>query len=300
MRFGLWMVALHNSTLGDRHPELVQRYVFGDRYRYGLCPAHPRVRAYARALLRDAIDQLQPDSVALESPTYLGAIHGEHHELILLNMDRVTEFLLGLCFCDSCRARAQEQGIDPAAVQATVAAAVRFLLEEERGALDVAFRQQEVAAFLVEHPEVYAYVRARLATVKGLLEELHQIAQRAGVTLETTSSIFARPITRAWEEGTGLRETAQAVDSVSIVAYHQTPDEVRADVRWFKLMCPDKPFTLALNAGHPNALSADDLAQKAAVAAQEGARAVAYYNYGLLTHRRLEWVARANAVLKGL
>ena len=145
-------------------------------------------------------------------------------------------------------------------------------MEEERGALDVAFRQQEVAAFLVEHPEVYAYVRARLATVKGLLEELHRIAQRAGVTLETTSSIFARPITRAWEEGTGLRETAQAVDSVSIVAYHQTPDEVRADVRWFKLMCPDKPFTLALNAGHPNALSADDLAQKAAVAAQEGAR----------------------------
>ena len=81
--FGLWVVGLHNSTLGNADPELCMLNCFGDIYTYSLCPANPRARAYLRGLVTDVCAQFHPQRILLEAIGYLGIQHGVHHELFM-------------------------------------------------------------------------------------------------------------------------------------------------------------------------------------------------------------------------
>jgi hypothetical protein len=47
-----WTVGLHNSRLGQLHPDLVCQSAFGDPLVNALCPSQPEVRAYLVAPLR--------------------------------------------------------------------------------------------------------------------------------------------------------------------------------------------------------------------------------------------------------
>lgn len=298
LSFHLWLVLLHNSALGSVYPELTTVNALGDRYRYALCPAQPKARSYALALVQDACEQFAPDSVLVESHGFHGIYHGEHHELIPRSIGRVAEVLLGLCFCDACRRRGGQAGVDVKRLQADVAVSIRQLLNEERGRLSVSFMQDELAAFLLERPDLYRYVRCRLETVTGLLAELKETALRYGVKLMVTSSVFVRPITRAWEEGVDLAATAQHVDATFLSTYHADNEEVAADIDWFVQATGGAPFVVGLNPSSPSVRSSDDLAGKVLLARRKGAVAVAYYNYGLLTQKRLEWIAEAHQMVQ--
>ncbi len=292
-----WVVVLHSSSLGAAHPELSVRNLYGDRFRFALCPAQPRVRDYARGLVDDLCAQFQPDWLMLESPTYLGLVHGDHHELILANLDELAKLLLGLCFCEACQERAAALGISVREVLVAARKLSDRLIEDERGGLDPMFTASETVSALLAFPELYAYLRMRGDTVTSLLAELRSIATAYGVRTGVTSSIFTRPASKAWMEGTELRSAAAAVDSLLTVSYFPDPAAVRGDIRWVKGLIEGQPFQVALNAGYPDALSEVNLVTKALIAAEEGATGVFYYNYGLLTHERLRWVAAANAAL---
>jgi hypothetical protein len=297
LTFNLWVVVLHGSSLGAAHPELCVRNLYGDIFRYALCPAQPRVRAYALALIDDICNQFHPDALMLESPTYLGVIHGDHHELFLANLDELAKLLMGLCFCDACRDRANAAGVPVDAAQHAAQILCDRLIEEERGALDPAFSASEMVSALLAFPELYDYLRLRTEVVSSLLTELRTAAAAHGVKTGVTTSIFTRPASKAWMEGTELRAAAAAVDNLLTVSYFPDPAQVRGDIRWVKHLIGDRPFQVALNAGHPDAVSEANLVAKALIASDEGAGGVFYYNYGLLTRERLGWVAAANAAL---
>lgn len=293
----LWLVALHASTLGGRHPERCVTNAYGDVYRYALCPADPEVRAYAVALVEDACARFAPDGIVVESPTYLGFVHGDHHELIMESLDDVTRWLLGICFHPASRAAAAAVGVDADAVHALVVGLLDDLIEQGRGAHDASFRIAEGASLLLEHPELYAYLRARQDVVTSLIGDLRTAAARHGATLRVTSSIFERPASRAWAEGTSLRAVAGAADELAVVSYFPTPALVQADLDWVRTLVPDRPLHVALNAGLPDAQDAADLLAKVRVAEGVGATGVSFYNYGLLTGRRLGWLRDVNAAL---
>ncbi|MFI9817116.1 glycoside hydrolase family 10 protein [Saccharothrix variisporea] len=101
-----WTVLTHSSRLGDLHPDVVVRNAFGDAYPYALCPAHPDVVEYARALVSEVLEQGQPDGVVLEACGPLGFVHGGHHEKTDgTDWSPVQQKLLSLCFCSVCAAR---------------------------------------------------------------------------------------------------------------------------------------------------------------------------------------------------
>ena len=50
----VWLVLLHNTKLGEAHPDQCVTNAFGDRYIYNLCPAVPAARAYALGLCQDS------------------------------------------------------------------------------------------------------------------------------------------------------------------------------------------------------------------------------------------------------
>lgn len=297
MAFNLWVVVLHGSSLGIVHPELCSRNMYGDVFRYALCPAQPQVRSYARALVIDICTQFKPDALMLESPTYLGVIHGDHHELFLAHLDELAKLLIGLCFCDACCEHAIRSGIPVENVLRSARMLGDQLIENERGALDPAFSHSEAVSAFLAFPELFAYLRMRGEVVGSLLGELRAAAANYGVKVGVTTSIFTRPASKAWMEGVELRTAAAAVDHLLTVSYFADQNQVRGDIRWVKGLIGERSFQVALNAGYPDALSAEDLINKALIAADEGAGGVFYYNYGLLTRERLRWVAAANAAL---
>src|SRR5262249_22689 len=52
----VWLVLMHNTRLGEMHPQATVTNAFGDRYVYNLCPSAPEARAYAIALCKDVTD----------------------------------------------------------------------------------------------------------------------------------------------------------------------------------------------------------------------------------------------------
>lgn len=293
----LWIVAMHASTLGERHPDRCVVNAHGDRYRYALCPADPDVRTYAVALVEDACAQFQPDAVVVETPNYLGFVHGDHHELIMESLDDATRWLLSLCFHPASQARGEAAGIDVDALRQTVVRLTRHLIDEGRGRHPADFRLLESASMLLEHPDLYAYVRTRMDTVTTLVEEMRAAAARHGAKLRVTSSIFERPASRAWAEATNLRDLGHAADELAVVSYFPPPDLVRADLEWVRAMAPDARLHVALNGGLPDAQGPGDMIEKAQIAAEFGATGISVYNYGLLTQRRLDWLKTMNQAL---
>lgn len=294
--FGLWVVGLHNSTLGERLPELTVENAFGDRYTYSLCPSQALNREYLTALVKDTCAQFQPDRIVLEAPGPLGLQHGLHHELFLFPVDPVLDLVTSLCFCPDCLASAGLRGLDGAAVRREAARIGRALLEAERGSLPAAFRTGETASLLLEVPELWEYLQIGTEAVISLVGEVRGAAREHGAALEVIPASFHRPSSLSWLERGRLSRLAKAADGLLVAAYHEDPARVRADLDWVNLVAPEVELTAGLNACHPTPSEAA-LAGSAAAARGAGSRGIYFYNYGLLTEQRLAWAART---LRGL
>jgi len=299
MDFGLWTVGLHNSTLGSAHPELVMRNCFGDLYEYILCPSAPGARAYLRGLIRDICDQFRPQRILLETAAFLGMLHWVHHEKFPATIGETESALSFLCFCPECLRRAAEMGVDGEAVRAQVARWSEAFLAQERGALPCAFIMADLPALIVESPELYGYLQMRVEATTTLIKELWEIASRFGSLLVVMPAAFGQPVARAWREGMSLRRLADACDALLPLTYHSDPQQIAADLAWTKMLSGQAPFDAGLSAGYPTALSADNLAAQALTCQREGAQGIYYYNYGMLTEGRLDWVGHANRRLDG-
>ena len=294
--FGLWVVGLHNSTLGERLPELTVENAFGDRYTYSLCPSQALNRSYLTALVGDLAAQFEPDRIVLEAPGPLGLQHGLHHELFLFPVDPVLDLITSLCFCPDCLASADLRGLDGAALRAEAARLGKALLEAERGSLPAAFREGEAASLLLEVPDLWDYLRMGSEAVTSLVSEVRRTAREHGAALDVIPASFHRPSSFSWLERGRLRRLAKAADGLLVAAYHEDPARVGADLDWVDLVAPDAELTAGLNACHPTPSEAA-LAASAAAALEAGCRGMYFYNYGLLTERRLGWAAR---VFRGL
>lgn len=296
--FGLWVVGLHNSTLGNADAELCVRNCFEDIYTYILCPANPRARAYLRGLVADVCAQFRPQRILLEAIGYLGIQHGAHHELFMQPLGEAERMLLSLCFCPHCLARAAEAGVDGKAAQKQARRWAKNLMAEERGTLSVDYAVAEMPALLVESPELYAYLCVRTETTASLVAEFYEIVTAHGARLEAMPTSFVRPTSRAWLEGVSLRRLAEASDALLPLSYFTNPMEVAADLRWVKMIAGGVPLVVGLSACYPATQSAESLAPRVVSCLDEGVEGVYYFNYGLLSEQRLDWVAEANRVAR--
>ena len=295
--FGLWTVGLHNSTLGERRPDLCARNCFDDVYTYSLCPAKDAVQAYLRGLVQDLCLQFQPQRIILEAVGYLGLRHWVHHELIFTDWSEPLEMLLSLCFCPQCVGRAREANVDSELLRQQVKSWAASVLLEEGGSLPQGLSQGEVASLLLEIPGLWRYMRLRAETITRLVTDLHAITEAHQVALEVIPASFHRPVSRAWLEGASLGDLARASDGLLVPAYFDHASEVATDLWWASSLAGNGQISAGLNACAPALNNAASLEAQAAACKGAGCAAVYYYNYGLLTPRRLDWVAQANAGL---
>ncbi len=288
-----WTVGLHNSRLGEAHPDAAEENLFGDRYPWALCPANPDVRRYLAGLVRDLATNHDLDTIDLESAGYHGFTHGHHHELNGINLGQVEELLLGLCFCSHCLARAGDAGIDGTRLRAELVALLdaRFASEAALAPADPA-EMRPVLALLLAWPDLAAYVRMRLDTVTSLVAELKTDALAGSQTrLALTVATFVRGAANAWLEGMDLRALPAVADELILLGYFHDPAAIAADVRLAsELMGSLDQAVIGLSLLAPATSDGANLVAKVAAARDLGARAFSFYNYGFVSEARLGWL----------
>lgn len=281
-----WTVCLHNTRLGMLHPGHVVRTAHGDPQYYGLCPSSPAARAYVTNMVAEISERYRPDRIELESPDFMGFDHGFHHEKDGLGLLPEEKFLLGVCFCDHCRQRATDAGIDAEAARRAVrdlldAAYARELPEQQfldfpGSGLD-AFRQVE---------ELHAYLLWRTEPVTSLIAEIRAAAH-------PDTRILLIDAEGSWRGGVDLAAAAAQCDGVLYCIY-TTPTERIEPVlaRAREAVGPDKEIIAGFQLFHPEVSDSGDLRARVA-AAGTIADGFNFYNLGLVPAARLSWIGAA-------
>jgi hypothetical protein len=169
------------------------------------------------------------------------------------------------------------------------------LLHGERGVLPAAFTQSQVLSLLAEVPDLAAFMRVRARAVTDLIAGLYNTARRHGAQLDLIPASFHRPVSQAWLEGALLGDLQKASDHLLVPSYFDSGDQVAADLEWAAWLAPEGGLVAGLNACEPGVRSASGLVAQVRACQQAGCQGIYYYNYGLLTPDRLDWVGQANA-----
>jgi len=295
-----WVVALHNSTLGERHPECVSETCFGDRLVADLCPANPDVRRYAVALARDAA-ALGADSVVAESLHFGSFGHGHHHERCFVDLGALDEFLLGVCFCRHCRARADAAGVPGDEARAACAAVLDRVLSGDRPPGPDEVTHDSVREYAGS--TVADYVTGRSETVSSLVAECAAAVREQGsrlVVLDLTGTAKgyatglptgAPAAVDAWQFGVDVAAVGEHA-AVGVLAYAQDPARVAEDVAAYR-RATGADLRVLLRPGRPDTRSAAQLRSKVRAAVASGATAIDFYHYGLVTQPVLGRIAAA-------
>lgn len=287
----VWLVLLHNTTLGMAHPGSVVRNAFGDPYFYNLCPSAPEARAYAKGLAKDVTENYPIAGISMEAPGFTPYAHGYHHEFALMRSNPWLENLLGLCFCDHCVARAETAGIDAGRLKAQVAADISAYLDS-----DIDFPPDMAEAFwkadAVVNGDLRLYLDFRSEVVTSLVSEI-----RAEVRKDAKVAVIpsvARPTGGAWYEGSDLHALGEATGIIEACFYEPSSMRVKADLFDLRRRI-DRDVTVRgiLRPSFPDLENKGDFLAAVDALRAGGVDELAFYNYGHLRRANLAWIGTA-------
>ncbi|MCJ8056422.1 hypothetical protein GB928_024195 [Shinella curvata] len=287
LKVSSWTVCLHNSRLGELHPDHVTRNAFGNANTYNLCPSSPAARDYVVTLVRDITTNYKPDMLELESPNFMGFAHEHHHEKDGVGLNAEDDFLLSLCFCDHCTARARKAGVP---IEGARKAVSRFIAELcERAVPEKQFPDfpdAGIDAFRA-YPELHAFLAWRFEPVSSLIGEIKAAADAA-------TRIVLIDLKDGWLGGVDLGDVGKLCDGAILCCYDMTPQTIGGVIRTGRSMLGNEKFLgLGLRVFYPEVDGPAILAARAKAAVDAGADGVNFYNYGLIPAKRLDWVHEA-------
>jgi hypothetical protein len=298
IRLAAWTVFFHNSMLGQMHPELTIRNLFGDPYKFALCPSHGRVQDYAVDLCKSIQATGAFAAIELESIGYRGYVHGYHHEVHAVPLGPLEKFILSLCFCEDCRVLATEAGIR---VEALMKALQKIL--QQRFASDHACTKdpqnaEQISTLLALIPEMRAYVDFRGATISKLIARIRGECPRLELNVFTSS--FVGSPSNIWMEGINFSSIRDLVDRAVLLAYSSDPEAVNTDLSFCLSLLEDPArINLALNLGLPATPALAGASQVVQFALEHGIQRFSFFNYGFLGEGRLQWVKDLSSRIRG-
>ncbi|RWK44164.1 hypothetical protein [Mesorhizobium sp.] len=290
LQVSCWTVCLHNTRLGMLYPQAVTRNAFGDPNYYNLCPSHPDARAYVRALVADVTHTYKPDRIELESPSFMGFAHEYHHEKDGVGLTPEDDFLLSLCFCPSCLARAAFAGIEGQAarelVKQWIAEACERAVPERRFP---EFPATGLDTFL-PWPQLHAYLLWRFEPVTSLVAELREVA-------DPGTNVLIIDLRDGWLGGCDLAALGKVCDGAILCAYDMQAGDVTGLMAAGRTALGAEKF---LGAGYrlfyPEMAGPEILAAKVKPALVPDVDGINFYNYGLVPAARLDWLRAARPV----
>ncbi len=287
-----WMPVLHNSGLGNAHPDMVVENPWGDRITHTLCPSNESVRDLVLSVMQDVAGMGIFARVLLESIEYLPLRHDHHHEVIGVPLDPDMEFLASLCFCPACLKRSADGGIDTAAVRGWVRDTVDATLE---GGSREIMGWEPIEAGAGGHME--GYLRSRETGPSTLAAE-------AAATLRGSGSVLVGcldfgplypmgPNGRRWQNGVDLDRVLDHVDEMHPTFYQTDPSILARSISAYTGTVGQAVTQVpALRAMLPQTADGASLAEQCAAVAPV-ASGVSFYNYSFMARRNLDWIRAA-------
>jgi hypothetical protein len=279
-----WTVCLHNSYLGRQYPLCTIRSVFDDHYTCWLCPAHPDVRGYVKALARDLTRNYPLTALELESLCYGGRPHCHTHEKFGVRLGSVGDFLLGLCFCDHCADLGQAHGVDTKRLASVVENLLDHVLTTGEPL------PGDVAGFIAEQPDLAAYVAVREEVVTSLVQEVKE---------ESRVPISFLSMGDRWTTGVNLSRVAHRASRVEILAYTADTAALERQIQAVasELDGLDR-LVVGLQAYPPASPDAATLHRNVQAAVRRGVRFLSFYHYGIMPRPNLAWIREAMDLTK--
>lgn len=284
-----WTVCLHNMRLGLAHPEVCTVGAFGDVNPFSLCPSHPDARDFAVTLVEDLTRSYRPDSVELETASFMSFAHGYHHEKDGVGLTAEDDFLLSLCFCPSCLARAKAAGIDGEAARRTVAGLVTESLERAVPRPRWPLFASRGPEMLEEFEDLHAFVEWRSEPVTSLVAEIRERADPA-------SKVYVIDGVDGWVCGCDHAALAKAADGLVLCTYDMPAEQVAASIQRARAAIGlEKYIGSGFRAFYPEFADGRALRNNVQAALAAGAEGVNFYCYGLIPAARLDWIRLALA-----
>ncbi|OLP60576.1 hypothetical protein BJF93_19830 [Xaviernesmea oryzae] len=287
MKVSCWTVCLHNTRLGMLHPAHVTRNAFGNANYYNLCPSSPAARDYVVTMVGEITRLYKPDMLELESPNFMGFAHEFHHEKDGVGLLPEDDFLLSLCFCDHCMARAKAAGVDADSARSATRRFIAEMCDREVPQAQIpGFPAEGIDAFAA-WPALHAYLLWRTEPVTSLVAEIRAQADPA-------TKIVLIDLKDGWLGGVDLAAVGQHCDGAILCCYFMEPDAISALIEAGRAaLGPEKFLGAGYRVFYPEVLSAEALAARARAAVDAGADGINFYNYGLIPAPRLGWVRKA-------
>jgi hypothetical protein len=292
-----WAVFLHNSALGKQDPTATVTNVYGNHFLSELCPANPKVRGYVAGLTAD-LSARGISSLAIESLHFHGARHGEHHERFFVEMSKVTEFLLSLCFCQACINRFKQSGGDGHLLKARVTEVLKPFIEDEDPWLSAELTQDTLANIL--GLEILAYLNVREETVSSLYKIVSEIAHSAQVTTRYVDQAplidpaDQAPLSSSWKIGIDNRAIRDHVDIVEPLNYRQSASEIQSIAEHYRQSVGGEIVSI-LRPTYPDNVSKKALVDKVQGLKATGVNEVDFYLLDTMRPRDLKWIKEALA-----
>ena len=285
-----WTVCLHNTRIGMAYPDACVHNAFGDTVYYNQCPSNPDVRAYMTALADDVCSHLPLYSLELESMNFMGHAHEFHHEKDGIGLTALQDFLLSLCFCDSCVARARADGLDIRPAQATVKRWLEEMCRQDAPPRSDAQFMAQGLAFFRDAPEVYAYLQWRSTVVTSLMHEVHSaVGGRSKVYF-----LSLLPHSRSWLFGVDLKAISALCEGAVVCCYDSTAKQAQADLAESRRdFAPGAQLLAGMRCFMPEYADAAAFAEKVRAARGESVDGYLFYNYGLIPPAHLRWARTA-------
>ncbi len=287
-----WTVLHHNTRLGTAYPDCTLENAFGDRYPFGLCPAHPEVRAYTLALVRCLAAREDLDTIELESLGYMGIDHSGHHSKQGIETDALHKFLLSLCFCTHCSACMESNGVDVPRARETVVEELRGYFagrfqvsgDDTLGALAAALGAEQADGILAARDEV----------VLTLLEDIYWLVRKPQCL---SVMVSPNPLATGAPISTSLSQTREWTDRLLIQAFAKESSAVHEMVSDICIRRGSAPVYGGIQAVEPFVKCAEDLEIRVKAVLEAGAEGVQFYHYGLMPLRNLDWIRSSLAGL---
>ncbi len=288
-----WTVCLHNTKLGMEYPDTTVKNAYGDAYYYNLCPSNEDVRLYMTTMLAD-LARYPFRALELESLNFMGFPHEFHHEKDGVGLTVKDEFLLSLCFCDSCKKRASRDGLDIAGAQRIVRGWLDELCERELPISDDERFMREGIGYFEDYPDVADYLRWRVTVVTSLAGDLKAVVP------ERTRLYFLSLLTpdSSWLFGVDFEAIAKVNDGIVVCCYDTGAEPVGTQMALSRRHAHGTELFTGLRVFYPEVRGKQELIDKVTAARRAGTDGYVFYNYGLIPRKRMDWIREAIDTVK--
>ncbi len=290
-----WARPLHQPRLGRQHPTSCMVDCFGHRHLEALCPARSEVQRYALGLIDALADHDGLEAIELQSLGFLGPRAAVDPMDSALPRDTYAEFLLSVCFCDTCCDSMARTGLDTASIRTKVGELVRQrLMGSDPMSPPRPLRPAEAFRRLereLGEAVLFALWSHRLSVYMQLLRQIRSTVHgRVRIVLHAHfHSLFAGDAV-----GAPLKVIANHVDEVVIEHVDETPQEIAKE--WSGQPTDQARVRAVLQPKAPAFTAPRDLAQTLKTIRVHGGVGTVIHQLGLLPWPALE---RVGETLRG-